>query len=264
MLRWLKADLHVHTVLSPCAELEMGPRAIVAAAAARGIGLLGITDHNAWANVPAVAALAAREGIAVLPGMEVQTREEVHVLCFFPDLVSLAAAGEEIRRHLPRRENRPEIFGDQVIVDAEENILGFETTLLLNSVDLTLEEVRDLTRRAGGLFIPAHVDRPAFSLLANLGVVPPGLEPEALEISSRLTPADAKRLFPALVGYPLITSSDAHRLSDLATPRATWFHVAAPTLDEVVLALAGREGRKVVIMSNSEEKPCGLAGSQNS
>ncbi|MDI3538240.1 MAG: 3,5-nucleoside bisphosphate phosphatase [Bacillota bacterium] len=260
MLRWLKADLHVHTVLSPCAELEMGPRAIVAAAAANGIGLLGITDHNAWANVPAVAALAAREGIAVLPGMEVQTREEVHVLCFFPDLASLAVVGEEIRRHLPRIENRPEVFGDQVIVDAEENILGFENTLLLNSVELTLEEVQDITRRAGGLFIPAHVDRPAFSLLANLGVVPPALEPDALEISGRVTPEEVKSLFPALTGYSLITSSDAHRLSDLATPRATWFYVAAPTLAEVVLALAGLEGRKVVIVSSLENKPHDLPG----
>lgn len=248
MCKWLRADLHVHTVLSPCAELEMGPRAIVRAAVAQGIGLLGITDHNAWANVAPVAALAEREGIAVLPGMEVQTREEVHVLCFFPDLPSLAYAGEEIRRYLPKVPNRPEVFGDQVIVDEEENILGMEQVLLLSSVDLTLEAVCDLTQRCGGFLIPAHVDRPAFSLLANLGFVPPGVEPAAMEISSRLDPEEARRLFPGLAGYRLLTSSDAHRLSDFSTRFVTFFYIAAPTLAEVSLACAGREGRKVVIV----------------
>jgi len=255
MLKWLKADLHVHTVLSPCAELEMGPRAIVGAAAAQGITLLGITDHNAWENVPAVAACAAPEGIAVLPGMEVQTQEDVHVLAFFPDLTALAAVGAQIRRHLPPLKNRPEVFGDQVIVDAEENILGFEEKLLLASTALSLEAVRDLTVGAGGLIIPAHVDRPAFSLLANLGLVPPGLQPAALEISSRLAPGAARQKFPQLGGYTLLTASDAHRLSDFVTSYTTWFYMAAPTLAEVALACAGKNGRKVVIAPSSDKAP---------
>ncbi|MGI6603473.1 MAG: PHP domain-containing protein [bacterium] len=251
MLRWLKADLHVHTVLSPCAELEMGPRAIVQAAMAKGLGLLAITDHNAWANVAPVVALAARMGIAVLPGMEVQTKEEVHVLCFLPGLKELQEVGKEIGRHLPPLENRPEVFGDQIIVDEEENILSLEDKLLLSSVDLTLEQVAQITQAAGGLIIPAHVDRPAFSLLSNLGMVPSGLNVAALEISASHDPKMVCREFPELEHYTLVASSDAHRLSDFKTPFVTFFYIAAPTLAEIALACAGRDGRKVVIVPES-------------
>lgn len=138
-LKWLKADLHIHTVLSPCAELEMGPKAIVKAALDRGLNLLGITDHNAWANVSAVKELARHYGIDVLPGIEVQTKEEVHVLCFFPDIDCLAAAGKRIYDSLPVVPNRVDIFGDQIIVDAQENIIALEERMLLNSVDMSLE-----------------------------------------------------------------------------------------------------------------------------
>ena len=247
MFKWLKADLHVHTVLSPCAELEMGPKGLVQMAVERGFDLIGITDHNAWANVPAVIELAQEHNIAVLPGMEVQTQEEVHILCFFSDVDRLAAAGEQIYAHLPAVANRPQFFGDQIVVDAQENIITFEDRLLLNSVQMSLEELNELTAEFGGIIIPAHIDRPAFSLIANLGFVPPDLRPAALEISARLDPSTALERFPALEGYTLVTSSDAHRLDDFKTPRSTFFYVAAPTLDEIALACAGRGDRKVVI-----------------
>ncbi len=248
-LKWLKADLHVHTVLSPCAELEMGPKGLVKAALERGLGLLGITDHNAWANVPAVVELAQQYDIGVLPGMEVQTREEVHVLCFFPDTKRLVTAGQQIYAHLPDVCNRADIFGDQIIVDAKENIIAFEDRMLLNSVDLSLEQVRDITWENHGIIIPAHVDRPAFSLIANLGFVPPDLKPTALEISTQVDKETAMERFPQLKGYTLVTSSDAHRLDDFETTRSTYFYVAAPTLAEIVLACKGLNNRKVVIAS---------------
>lgn len=247
MYRWLKADLHVHTVLSPCAELEMGPKGLVQQALERGLDLIGITDHNAWANVPAVIESAEKQGIAVLPGMEVQTQEEVHILCFFPDVDRLKIAGEQIYARLPEVPNRPEFFGDQIIVNANEDIIAFEDRLLLNSVEISLEELAELTVRYGGIIIPAHVDRPSFSLIANLGFVPPDLKPAALEISARLDPAVALERFPALEGYTLVTSSDAHRLDDLNTVRSTFFYCAAPTLDEIALACVGCGNRKVVI-----------------
>lgn len=247
MFKWLKADLHVHTVLSPCAELEMGPKGIVQTALQRGLDIIGITDHNAWANVTAVMELARKQGIAVLPGMEVQTQEEVHILCFFSDMDRLAAAGERIYAHLPAVTNRPQLFGDQIVVDAQENITAFEERLLLNSVAMSLEELSELTACYGGIIVPAHVDRPAFSLIANLGFVPPDLKPAALEISARLDPTAALERFPALEGYTLVTSSDAHRLNDFNTSRSTFFYCAAPTLDEIALSCAGRGDRKVVI-----------------
>ncbi|HKM39890.1 MAG TPA: PHP domain-containing protein [bacterium] len=248
-LSWLKADLHVHTVLSPCGELDMGPKGIVTVAAERNLDLIGITDHNAWANVAAVTEVAKSYGITVLPGMEVQTAEEVHVLCFFPTLDQLAVVGQQIYSRLPAIPNKPAIFGDQIIVDAEENIVAFEDRMLLNSVELTLEEVRDLTCRHGGIIIPAHVDRPAFSLIANLGFVPPDLKPAALEISAHVDEKTALERFPMLEGYTLVTSSDAHRLEDIKTPRSTFFRVAAPTLTEIAWACAGHGNRKVVIAS---------------
>ncbi|MGI6129338.1 MAG: PHP domain-containing protein [bacterium] len=246
-MKWLQADLHIHTVLSPCADLKMGPKQVVQTAVERGLDVIGITDHNAWANVPAILKLAKKHNIAVLPGMEVQTQEEVHILCFFSDMDHLVKVGERIYARLPAVPNRPEFFGDQIVVDAEENIIGLEERLLLNSIEMSLEELSDLTFEQGGIIIPAHVDRPAFSLIANLGFVPPDLEPTALEISARLDPACALERFPQLEGYTLVTSSDAHRVEDFKTVRSTFFYVAAPTVDEIALACAGRGNRKVVI-----------------
>lgn len=245
VLRLYTAELHVHTVLSPCAEVEMIPPLIVAEARERGIDLIAITDHNASANVAAVQEAALDSDLVVLPGMEVQTREEVHVLCLFDTLEQLAAWQAHVDAHLPPFPNDPEHFGEQFVVDASGDFIRREPRLLIVSTTLSFKEAIDGVTALGGLAIPAHVDRAAFSLLTNLGFVPPDVHPDALEISRHLSIAEARRKFPQLRGYPLIRSGDVHRLEEFLG--ANRFTVATPTVAELRLALAGQAGRALAV-----------------
>ncbi|NLP17735.1 MAG: PHP domain-containing protein [Firmicutes bacterium] len=252
MLKWFSADLHIHTVLSPCAELDMGPINIVETAGKLGLDIIGITDHNSAANVAAVMDRAAQKDLVVIGGVEVQTREEVHVLCLFPDLDQLLAYAVFIRERLPRVPNRPEVFGDQVVVNGEEEILYFEKTLLISSVTASLEEVVAEALTYGGLVIPAHVDRPSFSILSNLGFVPPELAVAALEIAWPERMPDILSRYPDLERYCFVSFSDAHSISQLKRGFCTYFYLQEPTFIEIKKALAGHEGRKVVIGPLSE------------
>lgn len=241
-----RAELHIHTLLSPCAEVEMIPPLIVQEALERGINLIGITDHNASANAAAVMQAAQGTRMTVLPGMELQTQEEVHLLCLFDRLEQLEAWQEQVDRLLPPIENNPEFFGEQFVVDETGEFIRREKRLLLTSAALSIEEAFAGVTALGGLAIPAHVDRKAFGLIANLGLVPLTLQVEALEISSRLSPAEARQNFPQICGYPLIQSGDAHRLEELLGVNR--FTLQEPTVAEIRLALQGKEGRSHLIL----------------
>jgi 3',5'-nucleoside bisphosphate phosphatase len=244
---WLfnyRAELHLHTVLSPCAEIEMLPPFIVEEALAKGIQMIAISDHNASANIIAVQKAAEGTGLVVLPGMEVQTREEVHVLCLFDHIDQINAWQEIVDRHLPKLQNDPEFFGEQLIVDETGDFIAREERLLITSTSLSIEKVFEEVNRLGGLAIPAHVDRTAFGLLANLGFVPPELPVEALEISGRLKIDEAVKRFPQLNGYPLIQSGDAHRLEEILG--ANQFFLAEPTISEIRMALRADGNRSLI------------------
>jgi PHP family Zn ribbon phosphoesterase len=246
-LRPYVADLHVHTVASACAEVEMIPPLIVRRAVELGLDLIAIADHHSVENVAAVQEAAQPYGLAVLPGMEVQTREEVHVLCLFDDLDAAWQWQETVWAHLPDLPNREEFFGPQFVVDAEGEHLRTNPRLLQTSTDLGFEEMVRLVEEAGGLPIPAHVDREGFSLLANLGMIPPGAGVVAVELSARTTPQEARRRFPELAGMPLIQSGDAHHLDEMVG--TTHLLLAAPTVAELRLALQGKGGRRCWIAS---------------
>jgi 3',5'-nucleoside bisphosphate phosphatase len=239
----IRAELHVHTTLSPCAEVEMIPPLIVQEALDRGIQLIAITDHNASSNVSAVQKAAASTDLTVLPGMELQTREEVHVLCLFDTLEQLLSWQVEVDRLLPGLENKPDYFGEQFIVDETGEFIRREERLLLNSVDISFEQTYQQVNALGGLVIPAHVDRKAFGLLANLGLVPLDVPVEALEVSRHVPVGEAARRFPQLKGYPLLQGGDAHRLDEFLG--ANEFGIESPTLAEIRLALRGQAGRSV-------------------
>jgi PHP family Zn ribbon phosphoesterase len=245
-LRAYTADLHVHTALSPCAAVEMIPPLIVRQALARGLDLIAITDHNASANAGAVQRAAAGTTLTVLPGIELQTAEEVHVLCLFDRLERLLAWQEEVDGRMPARQNVPEFFGEQFVVDETGAFLRHETRLLAGSVEIRFDEVIREVRRQGGLAIPAHIDRPAYSLSANLGFPPPGLSLDALEISAHTTPAAARQRFPWLADYPLVQGGDVHHLENFAA--TTVFALAAPTIEEIRLALQSRDTRTCTII----------------
>lgn len=243
------AELHVHTVLSPCAEVEMIPPLIVQEAIDRGINLIAITDHNASANVAAVQQAASGTGLVVLPGMELQTQEEVHLLCLFDTLEQLAAWQEQVDLLLPRMENNPEYFGEQFVVDETGDFIRRENRLLLASADLSLDGAIAAVNELGGLTIPAHVDRKAFGLIANLGFVPEGMPVAALEISRHQPAAGARQALPQLGSYPLIQSGDVHRLEEFLGVNE--FRMECASLAEISLALQQQAGRTHVIRSQA-------------
>lgn len=240
------ADLHVHTVVSPCADIEMIPPLIVQEALDKGINLIAITDHNSSANVAAVQRAAQGTDLTVLPGMELQTKEEVHLLCLFDTLDRLAHWQEEVDAHLPELENNIEYFGEQFIVDETGEFIRREPRLLLTSADITLEAAVAEVLKLGGIAIPAHVNRTAFSLLSNLGFVPPGVPFAGLEISRHLTPAQAREKFPQLKQFTLLQNGDVHRLDEFLGFNLC--HLAAPTIAELQLALRNEQGRSLAIV----------------
>ncbi|MDY7040317.1 MAG: PHP domain-containing protein [Chloroflexota bacterium] len=245
MFQYLFADLHVHTVLSPCAEVEMIPPFIIHRARELGLGLIAIADHNSAENVAAVVEAAEGSGVTVLPGMEVQTREEVHLLTLFDTVERVLAWQAEVYAHLPDIKNDEDYFGSQFVVDATGEYVRSNERLLLTSTGFSLEEAVAGVRALDGLVIPAHVDRSAFSLIANLGFVPLDLELPAVEIFRLSQAAEVRRRFPQLDGYTFICDGDAHRLSEMSS--RTMFKVAAPTVAELILALRGEGGRRVEI-----------------
>jgi PHP family Zn ribbon phosphoesterase len=241
MLRNYRADLHIHTCLSPCTDLDMSPQAIARQAKHREIDILGICDHNSAENVPALMQAADQYAIRVLPGMEVTSQEEVHILALFDDLEPALALQEIVYAHLPG-ENDEEAFGMQVVVNAAGEVLHFNPKLLIGASTLSIEEVVKHIKALDGLAIASHIDREGFSLIGQLGFVPDHLEIDALEISPRTTLEEAgERFQPRL---PLTCASDAHYLDDIGTGHTT-FYIADRTAREIKKALRGEDGRKI-------------------
>jgi len=245
-LRPIFADLHLHTVASACAEVEMIPPLIVRRARELGIELLAVTDHHSVENAAAVQEAARAVGIEVLAGMEVQTREEVHVVCYFDDTVQAEQWQEMIWKRLPGMANRPEFFGEQYVVDATGAYVRTNERLLQTSTDLSFDELFWLAEQWGVLAVPAHVDRPRYSLFANLGVLPETVRLPGVEISRNIAPQEALRRFPSLRGLGMVQSGDAHRLKEMTN--STLLKLKEPTAQEVRKALLGQEGRSVKIL----------------
>ncbi|MDR2010578.1 MAG: PHP domain-containing protein [Bacteroidales bacterium] len=211
----IKADLHIHTVLSPCGNLAMGPLAIVERAKELGLDIIAITDHNSTLNVEVVSKIAEKEGIFVLKGAEVTTKEEVHCLCYMPDSKKLKEFQEFLESKVIFFPNSVDKFGYQLVVDEEENILDEVPYLLINALDLSINELQKKVDDMGGIFVPAHVDRKDTSLSSQLGFVPEDLKFDALELSPYAFRNNFFERFPWFKGYNYITDSDAHFIEDI-------------------------------------------------
>ncbi|HSK67354.1 MAG TPA: PHP domain-containing protein [Anaerolineales bacterium] len=240
-----RADLHVHTVLSPCAEVEMIPPLIVQAALEKQIDLIAITDHNASANAGAVQEAAKGTGLTVLPGMEVQSREDVHLLTLFDQLDALNMWQKEVDQALPDTLNNAEFFGEQFIVDETGEFIRSEPRLLLTSTTFSIDEIFARVHALGGVVIPAHVERTSFGLFPSLALIPETWQVPALEISRHSTPETVAAAFPAVRKYPLIQSGDVHRLDEFLG--TTVFTLASRSLLEIRMAFKHIEGREVCI-----------------
>lgn len=213
----LPFDFHLHSCLSPCGSEENTPANLAGMCALAGLKAVALTDHNSVGNCAAFLEAAARHGLLALPGMELTTAEEVHVICLFPDLHAALAFGNLVCRRLPPLRNDPRVFGPQVLMDSEDTVLGEEERLLAGATDIPIYEAAALAASYGGLAYPAHIDRPSFSLLSNLGLWDPGLGFSIAEITPRCPPELLRR--PDLAGVRTLTASDAHDLAQIADPR---------------------------------------------
>lgn len=243
--RPVKVDLHLHTVLSPCGELEMGALEVVAKAIQEGIEVLAVTDHNSCLNYPALEGAAKGTGLTVVPGMEVQTVEDVHVVTLFPDYPSALACQDWVWETLPDVPNREDLFGYQVVIDQNNDVLDMVPRLLVQGTDRTVDQVIHKVHQLGGLTILAHVDRPAFSYLAVLGFIPDDLPVDAVEISARATEEQANAIIESYPSRTFLKSSDSHRLSEMEGDRCSTMILGDVSFDEVKKALLRQEGRSV-------------------
>ncbi len=236
-MRKVRADLHLHTCLSPCADNQMQTAAIVEQAKKAGLDMIGICDHNSAENVSAVMKAGVRQGLTVIPGIEVTSREEVHILGLFNTEQDLMRLQDIIYENLPGQ-NDDEAFGPQLIIDEYGNVVGNNPRLLIGATTLTLEQIIDAIHQFAGLAIASHVDRQRFSLIGQLGFIPKGLKLDAVEVS---TPLRAGQEYD----YPVITSSDAHFLEDIGKSY-TCFMMEDTSVREIGKALRCELGRMVV------------------
>ena len=222
-------DLHIHSCLSPCAEDDMTPWNLVGMARVKGLEVIALTDHNTARNTPDAWAAGKEYGVEVIPGMEVTSREEVHILGYFPSLQSALAAGDEVYARLPNVPNRPELFGNQLLMENGDQPAGMLGKLLIGATDLSVDEVCALILRHGGVPVPAHINRGANGMIGALGLMPPLPQFPVAEVyrGAPCPPYAAKGRF-------VLHASDAHRLQDISEPD---FSLACEPTAEAVLRL---------------------------
>ncbi len=213
----LHYDLHLHSCLSPCGDEDMTPANLTGMCLLAGLDVVALTDHNTCGNCRAFLSAAQGHGLVALPGMELTTAEEIHVICLFPDLSKAEAFSAFVHACLPSIPNRPDVFGAQTLMGPGDENLGEELTLLASASSIGVYEICPLTERFGGVCFPAHIDRPSYSLLSQLGLWDPGLPFPLAEVSPHCPPDFPKR--PDLSGVPLITNSDAHFLTGIPDAR---------------------------------------------
>lgn len=252
MLSWYKVDLHIHTVLSACAELSMGPKDIVRRALEEKLDIIAITDHNSAENVSAVLNVAESTELTVIPGMEVYSRDEAHIICLFESIGDVLAFQSVIYAALSEGDYDSDMFGEQIICDADENILGESCRFLSLPVNLNVDQIADYVVEFNGMMIPAHVDRRSHSLLRVLSFMPNNLPIDAMEIAHSYE--NACRSFGILKDktYSVIRSSDAHDIDQIGK-KYSWFKLKEKSFKEIRKALRQQDGRKVVL---DRKEPC--------
>ncbi len=212
----LFCDLHMHSCLSPCGSDDMTPANLCGMAALKGLQMIALTDHNTADNLPAALKCCEAYGLLLIPGMEITTREEVHLLGYFPDVDTAVSFGQHVREHLPGKQNRPSLFGRQLIMNEDDEIIGEENALLIGATDLSLWQWTEEIRSAGGVAVPAHINRGSNGLLVNMGFVPEDLHFTCVEVWRDLPCPHTPQ-----AGRHVLHSSDAHYLGDILEPEIT-------------------------------------------
>lgn len=207
-------DFHIHTALSPCGDDDMTPNNIVNMAVLKGLDAIAITDHNSAKNVPACIECAKDKPLVVIPGMEIETSEEIHMLALFDNTDALMQLDRIVSENLPGIKNREDIFGEQIIYDSNDNSIGREENMLVTATALDIAAAAGVVRQLGGVAIPAHIDKSSYSIVSNLGFIPDEQEFSAVEVKDPLK-IDKLSESNKLDKYLIIHNSDAHYLWDI-------------------------------------------------
>ena len=211
-------DLHLHSCLSPCGDNDMTSYNLVNLAKIFGYDIIALTDHNSCLNCESAMKVGEKTGITVVPGMELCTSEEIHNVCLFPSLEKAMAFSDYIRGTLPPIANREKIFGEQLIMDEGDGILGKEELLLTTASGVSISELNELVDKYDGVCYPAHIDRNSYSIISALGDFPPEVESRCFELTPNAKAEEYFEKYPATKGKLIIRSSDAHYLENMREP----------------------------------------------
>ncbi len=211
-------DLHIHSCLSPCGDDDMTPANLVGMAAVKGLDVIALTDHNSCQNCPAAMYHGENYGVTVIPGMELTTEEEVHVVCLFPTLEKALEFDSYVYERLMPIPNREDIFGKQQIMNKNDEVTGMAEYLLINATSISFDEVFSLVESRGGVAYPAHVDKTSTSVISNLGFVPPDSTFTCAEFHDFKNLHRLRREHPYFEKCNVICCSDAHYLGDIHEP----------------------------------------------
>ena len=211
-------DLHLHSCLSPCGDKDMSPYNLVNMAKIFGYDIIALTDHNSCLNCESAMKIGEKTGITVVPGMELCTSEEIHNVCLFPSLEKAMAFSDYIHSTLPPVMNREKIFGEQLIMDEGDGILGKEEILLTTASSVSISDLNELVSEYDGVCYPAHIDRNSYSIISALGDFPPEVESRCFELTPNAKAEEYLEKYPATKGRLIIRSSDAHYLENMREP----------------------------------------------
>ena len=211
----VRYDLHIHTALSPCGDDDMTPFNIANMAKLNGLDFIAVTDHNSCGNCEAVMKAGDEIGLTVIAGMELETREEVHVVLLFPSLEKAKACETEVRAKMMPVKNRPDLFGEQLLMSETDEVIGREETLLVTATDVGVYEAVELAKRYDGIAFPAHIDRPSHGILEILGGIHSDMGFTTVEISQAATDEFVNEWQKK--GYTVVRSSDSHYLHTIAS-----------------------------------------------
>lgn len=214
-------DFHIHSCLSPCGDADMTPNNIVNFAKLLGYDAIALTDHNTALNCPAVAKVAEENGITFIPGMELCTSEEVHIICLFYTLEDALSFSDYVKSTMPPIKNKPAIFGEQLICDENDNVIGQEDILLVTASGISTERAVKTVSQHNGICYPAHIDRSSFSILSNLGVIDKYFGFKCAEIFDVMKADELKNKHPYLNELKILSDSDAHYLENMRLPEQT-------------------------------------------
>ena len=234
-------DMHIHSSLSPCASDDMTPNNIVNMAYIKKLNIISITDHNSMINVSSAEKIAYKRGILLIPGMEVNTKEEVHILCYFRNIEEGLEFGKLIYESIPDIKNAEKFFGQQLALDEEDSVIYREEKLLTSASSYSIDEIDKLVKKYNGIIVPAHIDRKSYSILSVLGFIPKNLDISTVEISSECNEEMIEKMNIKGI-YNIITNSDAHDLWQI-NEAENFMELSSLNLNEVFRYLRNEEKR---------------------